>query len=55
MATSKITVSINLPWWWRLYTGAVIVSHYLGVIEVDKDVVANFLIRHAKIKVGRVG
>jgi hypothetical protein len=48
-----LTIRVVLPWWWRLYLGAVLFSHSCGVIDADPSVVARFLARHIKLRADR--
>jgi hypothetical protein len=52
MASEKITVtvSVRLPWWWMAYIGALKFFHDLGVLRVDVEAVAQFVIRHASFR-----
>lgn len=49
----KISFRIILPWWWRVYIGAIAFFHHIGVLEIDGDAVSKFLIRHCRIE--RIG
>lgn len=52
MAQSTMSITIKLPWWWRLYLGSLVLMHALGMLRPDPDVAAAFIVRHIKFYLG---
>lgn len=44
-----VTLKVRLPWWRSLYFGALKFAHDCGVLEVDPDIAAAFIIKHARL------
>lgn len=51
MAQSEITLTFTwrLPFWWRLYIGALKFFHDFGVLDVDVEVAAKFVAKRIRI------
>lgn len=48
-----LTFEVKTPRWAPLYLGAIRFFHDLGVLDVNVDVVAAFILRRVKYRVGR--
>jgi hypothetical protein len=44
-----VIINVKLPWWWRLYLHALVFSQACGVLLIDVEVAARFIVDHAKI------
>lgn len=51
MARTTLTLSIKLPWWWRLYVGSLALMEALGMLRADPAIAAEFVVRHMVVKV----
>jgi hypothetical protein len=51
MAQTTLTLSIRLPYWWRLYIGSLLMMQSLGMLRIDTVTAAEFVVRHAVLKV----
>jgi hypothetical protein len=51
MAQDVVTLSFTwrLPFWWRLYIGALKFFHGLGLLEVDVEVAAQFVAKRIRV------
>jgi len=46
----KMTVmlSVRLPWWSSLYVWALDLMNDLGLVEIDPEIAADFIVRHSR-------
>ncbi|MCK1541445.1 hypothetical protein IVB12_05490 [Bradyrhizobium sp. 179] len=47
-----VTVSVKLPFWWKAYVGALRFFHDLGLLRVNPEIAADFIVRNASFQVG---
>lgn len=47
---AKCRIRMVWPWWGRLYLGACIFFGRAGLVEIDVERAAEFVVRHIKFK-----
>lgn len=48
-----VTLSVKLPWWWKVYIAAIKFFHDFGVLHVDAEAAAACICRHTTIRCGK--
>lgn len=48
--TCSLVVRFRLPWWWRLYLAACLAFHRAGLVHVDPDIAARFIMKNARVE-----
>jgi len=49
-----VALSLRLPWWTPAYFAALHLVDGLGLVEIDVDIAAAFVLRHSRVVVEEV-
>lgn len=50
MAKATLRIRVRVPWWTNLYLGACIFFGRAGLVEIDPERAAEFVVRHIRFE-----